>query len=110
MEGQSVTAAQAQLAQHRTTAVYIVVAVFLGTAWLAVALRMWVRAWMIKSFGPDDWAMVFTIVAGKDSNMQAASRSSSELLASCAICVQLCAQYYTSLLPGSRVFSDLGGD
>jgi hypothetical protein len=33
---------------------------FFIITWISVGLRVWVRAGMIKSFGPDDWTMVVT--------------------------------------------------
>jgi len=33
---------------------------FFVISWVAVGLRIWVRAGMIKSFGADDWTMVGT--------------------------------------------------
>jgi hypothetical protein len=33
---------------------------FFAVSWVAVGLRIWVRAGMIKSFGADDWTMVGT--------------------------------------------------
>jgi hypothetical protein len=35
---------------------------FLVTSWLLVSLRVFIRGWMIKSFGLDDWLMVVTLV------------------------------------------------
>ncbi|RDW64398.1 uncharacterized protein DSM5745_09809 [Aspergillus mulundensis] len=42
----------------RKTAVQTVAAVFLPIASIAVILRCYVRGWLIKGFGWDDWAMV----------------------------------------------------
>jgi hypothetical protein len=33
---------------------------FFVISWVAVGLRIWVRAGMIKSFGADDWSMLGT--------------------------------------------------
>ena len=33
---------------------------FFIITWISVGLRIWVRAGMIKSFGPDDWTMLGT--------------------------------------------------
>jgi len=35
---------------------------FFIITWISVGLRVWVRAGMIKSFGPDDWTMLGTQV------------------------------------------------
>jgi len=35
---------------------------FLVTSWLLVSLRGFIRGWMIRSFGIDDWLMVLTLV------------------------------------------------
>ena len=39
-----------------------VIAVLLLVSWVAVFLRTYVRAYMIRYFGPDDWLMVSTVV------------------------------------------------
>ena len=39
-----------------------IVGVFLVLSWIAVALRVYVRAWMLRCFGMDDWLMVVTLV------------------------------------------------
>lgn len=40
----------------------VVAAVFLTVSWLVVSLRVWVRGYMIRSFGADDWLMIATQV------------------------------------------------
>jgi len=40
--------------------VLAVAIVFTILSWTTVALRIWVRAGMLKSFGRDDWAMLVT--------------------------------------------------
>lgn len=38
-------------------------AAFIAVAWFSVALRVWVRGVMIRSFGWDDWTILLTMVA-----------------------------------------------
>jgi hypothetical protein len=35
---------------------------FIVTTWLFVGVRVYIRGWMIKSLGMDDWLMVITLV------------------------------------------------
>lgn len=52
----------------RELAVRSVAAAFLSIATVAVSLRCYVRGWLIKGFGWDDWAMVVAMVPTIDSN------------------------------------------
>jgi hypothetical protein len=45
----------------RTTVMLIVAVVFLIICWTSFALRVYVRAILIRSFGWDDWSMLLTI-------------------------------------------------
>ena len=45
---------------HQILAVNIL---FFVLSWVAISLRVYVRAGMLKSFGMDDWAMVVTVVS-----------------------------------------------
>jgi hypothetical protein len=47
---------------HRKIVVQTVAAVFLPIATIAVLLRVYVRGWIVKSFGWDDGAMVVALV------------------------------------------------
>jgi len=40
-----------------------VTAVFMALAWITVILRVYVRAWLVKSFGADDYLAVATLVS-----------------------------------------------
>jgi hypothetical protein len=35
---------------------------FIVTTWLFVGMRVYIRGWMIKNLGMDDWFMVVTLV------------------------------------------------
>lgn len=41
-----------------------VTCVLMALSWVAVFLRIYVRAYMIRYFGLDDWFMVLTAVSG----------------------------------------------
>jgi len=45
----------------RTVVMLIVATVFLILTWISFALRVYVRAIMIRSFGKDDWTMLLTL-------------------------------------------------
>lgn len=45
----------------RTVVMLIVAVVFLILSWISFALRVYVRAILIRSFGWDDWLMLLTI-------------------------------------------------
>ena len=45
----------------RTTVMLIVAVVFLILSWISFALRVYVRAILLRSFGWDDWTMLLTI-------------------------------------------------
>lgn len=47
---------------HRKIVVQTVAAVFLPIATITVLLRIYVRGWIVKSFGWDDGAMVVALV------------------------------------------------
>ncbi|KAK5741449.1 hypothetical protein LTR17_003884 [Elasticomyces elasticus] len=47
-------------AQFRTDTLQVLTAAFLGVAWFAVLLRLWIRGYLIRSLGYDDWAMLAT--------------------------------------------------
>lgn len=40
----------------------VVALTFLSISWLAVSLRIYVRGYMIRAFGWDDWLMIATQV------------------------------------------------
>ena len=44
----------------RSAPIWAVGISFFVFSWIAVGLRIWVRAGMIKSFGADDWTMLAT--------------------------------------------------
>jgi len=46
-----------------TTDLQNVAAAMLALSWVAVILRIYVRAWVIKAFGSDDWLAVATLVS-----------------------------------------------
>jgi hypothetical protein len=46
----------------RSREVLAVAVVFFILSWVSVALRIYVRAFMLKSFGHDDWIMLLTLV------------------------------------------------
>lgn len=43
--------------------VIVICAVFLSVSWATVLLRIWARAGLLRNFGWDDAAMVFTSVS-----------------------------------------------
>jgi hypothetical protein len=45
----------------KTISMLVVSVVFLVLAWVSFALRVYVRAKMIRSFGKDDWMMLLTL-------------------------------------------------
>lgn len=45
----------------RTIIMLVVSVVFLVLTWSAFALRIYVRGFMIRSFGGDDWMMLLTV-------------------------------------------------
>lgn len=49
--------------ENRGPEVEAVAILFLILAWVFVALRCYVRIFMIKSFGTDDWLAVFALVS-----------------------------------------------
>ena len=51
----------ATLGTRPNSMIYVSVA-FLALTWTAVTLRVWVRAYMIRSFGWDDGTMVLALV------------------------------------------------
>lgn len=51
-----------ELLRQQFVELLAVTAVFLPLAWFVVGLRIYVRAYMTKTFGADDWAMIFTTV------------------------------------------------
>lgn len=50
--------------ENRSGQVLAVAILFFILSWLAVALRVYVRAGMLKAFGLDDWLMLLTQVRG----------------------------------------------
>ena len=48
--------------QSRAPQLEAVTAAFLVLAWITVGLRVWVRACMIKQFGPDDSVIIVSLV------------------------------------------------
>ncbi|PYH95661.1 integral membrane protein [Aspergillus ellipticus CBS 707.79] len=46
----------------RSLEVRAVAAAFVSVACVTVLLRIYVRGWVVRAFGPDDWAMVFAMV------------------------------------------------
>ena len=36
---------------------------FIVTTWIFVGVRVYIRGWMIKSVGVDDWLMIVTLVS-----------------------------------------------
>lgn len=46
--------------EDRSSEILAVCLFFFVISWLAVGLRVWVRAGMLKSFGLDDWSMMAT--------------------------------------------------
>lgn len=45
------------------TGVRIAASIFLVVSWIVFVLRVYVRIWMIRSFGRDDWFMLVTQVS-----------------------------------------------
>jgi hypothetical protein len=48
--------------ENRGAELAVVAIAFLVASWLVVSVRVFIRGWMIKSFGTDDWLMVLTLV------------------------------------------------
>jgi hypothetical protein len=42
---------------------------FVVTTWLFVSMRVYIRGWMIKALGMDDWLMVITLVGSYNDGM-----------------------------------------
>ncbi|KAL1305796.1 hypothetical protein AAFC00_003960 [Neodothiora populina] len=45
----------------RPNNITVVAATFVALSWVSVSLRVYVRAFMIHAFGPDDWIMLLTL-------------------------------------------------
>lgn len=50
------------MGDDRSQGVLLVAVFFLIISWIAVTFRVYVRAFMLKSFGWDDWTMALTLV------------------------------------------------
>lgn len=48
------------MTEGRAPEVLAVAIIFFVLSWITVGLRVWVRAGMLRAFGPDDWTMVVT--------------------------------------------------
>ncbi|TGZ77567.1 hypothetical protein EX30DRAFT_293448, partial [Ascodesmis nigricans] len=48
--------------EDRSQQIVAIAIFFLVLSWLSIILRTYVRAWMLKSFGWDDWLMVFAVL------------------------------------------------
>jgi hypothetical protein len=46
---------------------------FVVIAWLFVSMRIYVRGWMIKALGMDDWLMITTLVGSYNDGMYVAN-------------------------------------
>jgi hypothetical protein len=55
------------MAENRGPQVAGVAGFFLGFAWIAVALRCYCRALVVKSFGLDDWLCFLSMVMASHS-------------------------------------------
>lgn len=61
MEAISESAERVASLGPRTVVMLVVSVVFLVLTWVAFALRVYVRGFMIRSFGKDDWTMLLTL-------------------------------------------------
>ena len=51
------------MAENRGPEVAVTATLFLSLSWIAVSLRCYVRTFMVKSFGWDDWLSVAALVS-----------------------------------------------
>jgi hypothetical protein len=59
--------------EDRGSQIAVVSIAFVVTTWLFVSIRVYIRGWMIKALGLDDWLMVITLVGSYIDGMYTAN-------------------------------------